>query len=168
MSVDSLATFVAKTQKMESELRHFERNMVLVAAQAVKTSVQAQMAAAGVNNGRLRGVGKRGAKVGVSYAITGKTALVRATGPFHLIERNTKPHRIGQQKSESGLPLVDASGQDVRRRLVVIPGVGVRAWANHPGTKGKHPWDKGVIAAVPVAEKAGALVLGQSIVKAYR
>ena len=168
MSVDSLATFVAKTSKMEGELRHLERNMVLVAAQTVKTSVQTQMAAAGVQNGKLRGVGKKGAKIGVRYEFLGNKALVRATGPFHLIERPTKAHRIDQKQSVSGLPLVDASGQDVRRRYVVIPGVGVRAWANHPGTQGKHPWAKGVAAAVPIQRKAQGVALQQSLVRAYR
>jgi hypothetical protein len=152
---------------MEGELRTLERRTVQIAALAVKTSVTAQMAAAGVQNGKLRGVGKKGAKVGVRYDLLGNTALVRATGPFHLLERDTKPHRIGQQKSLSGLPLVNASGQDIRKRYAVIPGVGVRAWANHPGTKGKHPWEKGVIGAVPAAEKAQSVALYQTLQKAY-
>lgn len=154
---DSLTTFLQKTVKMEGELRNFERNMVRVTAQAVKTSVQAQMSVAGVQNGKLRGVGKRGAKVGVRYDLVGKTALVRATGPFHLIERDNKDHRTPKVR-----------GARARKRLVVIPGVGVRAFANVKGTKGKHPWAKGVIAAVPAAERAGAVALGQTIVKAYR
>lgn len=154
---DSLPAFLAKTTRMEGELRNFERNMVLVTAKAVKTSVQAQMAAAGVQNGKLRGVGKRGAKIGVRYDVAGKTALVRATGPFHLIERDNKDHRTPKIR-----------GAQARRRVVVIPGVGVRAYANVKGSKGKHPWAKGVVASVPVAGKAGALALGHSLVKAYR
>lgn len=153
---DSILRFLEKTAKMEGELRSFERNMVLVAAQAVKTSVTAQMAAAGVQNGKLRGVGKKGAKIGVRYDVTGKTALVRATGPFHLIERDNKDHRTPKVR-----------GSRARKRVVVIPGVGVRAFANVKGTKGKHPWAKGVIVAVPVAEKAGGIALARSIGKAY-
>jgi hypothetical protein len=154
---DTLLTFLEKTAKMEGELRNFERNMVLVTAQAVKTSVQTQMGGAGVQNGKLRGVGKKGAKIGVRYDLVGETALVRATGPFHLIERDTKAHREPKVR-----------GSRARKRLLVIPGVGVRASANHPGTKGKHPWAKGVLVAVPIAERAGGIALGKSIVKAYR
>lgn len=153
---DSLVTFLEKTTKMEGELVLFERNVVLVAAQAVKTSVQAQMVAAGVQNGKLRGVGKKGQKIGVRYDLIGKTALVRATGPFHLIERDTKAHRTPKVR-----------GSRARHRLIVIPGIGVRAFANVKGTKGKHPWEKGVLVAVPLAEKAGGVALGHSLAKAY-
>jgi len=154
---DSITMFLAKTSKMEGELRNLERNTVKVAALAVKTSVTAQMAAAGVKDGKLRGIGKKGARVGVRYDITGKTALVRATGPFHLIERDTRAHRIPKQR-----------GARARKRVVVIPGVGVRAYADHPGTKGKHPWAKGVAAAIPVQEKAQGVALGQALARAYR
>lgn len=153
---DSLPVFVEKTAKMGGELRRLERNMVLVAAQTVKTSVQSQMAAAGVQNGKLRGVGKRGAKIGVRYDTIGDKALVRATGPFHLLERDTKAHTIPKTR-----------GARARKRVVVIPGVGVRAYANHPGSKGKHPWEKGVVAAIPIQRKAQAIALQQSLARAY-
>lgn len=154
---DSIPVFLEKTARVGTELRRLERNMVLVAAQTVKTSVRSQLAAAGVENGKLRGVGKKGAKVGVRYDILGDKALVRATGPFQLIERDTKAHRIPKVR-----------GARARKRVVVIPGVGVRAWANHPGTKGKHLWAKGVVAAVPIQHKAQGLALRQSLVRAYR
>lgn len=157
MTADNLLGFLAKTAKMEGELRNFERNMVVVTAKAVKTSVEAQMAAAGVQNGKLRGVGKKGQKIGVRYDIVGKAALVRATGPFHLIERDNKDHRTPKVR-----------GARARKRVVVIPGVGVRAYANVKGSKGKHPWAKGVVVAVPAATKAGGVALAHSLVKAYR
>lgn len=165
---DSLTTFLHKTTKMGTELIALESRMALVAAQAVKTSVTAQMALAGVTGGKLRGVGRKGAKIGVRYDLAGKTALVRATGPFHLIERDTKAHRLGRgtRSATSGLPLVDASGQDIQS-VVTIPGVGFRAWANHPGTQGKHPWVKGVVAAMPIQQKAQAIALHQALKKAY-
>lgn len=153
---DTVAQFVEKTQKMAGELQHLERNMILVAAQTVKTSVQSQMAAAGVQNGKLRGVGKRGAKIGVRYTITASKALVRATGPFQLIERDTKAHRIPRER-----------GRRAKKRYAVIPGVGVRAWAQSPGTKGKHPWEKGVVAAIPIQHKAQQIALGQSLGKVF-
>jgi hypothetical protein len=154
---DSITTFIAKTARMENELRNLERNSVRVAAAAVKTSVLAELAAAGAATGRLRGVGRKGARVGVTYTIAEKTALVRATGPFQLIERDTRAHRIPKER-----------GSRARKRVVVIPGVGVRAFAEHPGTKGKHPWEKGVLAAVPIQEKAQQIALGQALARAYR
>src|SRR5687768_13793178 len=154
---DSLAQFTAKTNRMVGELGRLETNTVKIAALAVKTSVLSQLQVAGVTDGKLRGVGKRGAKIGVSFTVTGHTAIVKATGPFPLIESDTKAHRIPRERGKRG-----------RKRYAVIPGVGVRAFANHPGTKGKHPWRKGVIAAQPAAEKANQIALSQSLVKAYR
>lgn len=155
---DGLAEFVVKTEKMATGLRTLEHSTVEVAALAVKTSVLAQMAAAGVKDGKLRGVGKKGTRIGVRYDFTGQAvALVRATGPFHLLERDNKPHREPKVR-----------GSRARRRVLVIPGVGVRAWANHPGSKGKHPWEKGVVAAMPIQEKAQGLALLQTLEKAYR
>lgn len=155
---DTVAQFLAKTAKMGTELGTLEHRMAEIAALAVKKSVQTQLQAAGVDNGRLRGVGKKGAKIGVRYDFGGRTtALVRATGPFHLIERTNKAHLIPKQR-----------GARARKRIVVIPGVGVRAYANHPGSKGKHPWAKGVVAAIPVQQKAQGLALAAALRKAYK
>lgn len=153
---DTVAQFLAKTAKMTAELEKLPRRMVEVAALAVKASVLTQMQAAGVTGGKLRGVGKKGAKIGVRYDILGDKALVRATGPFHLLERNTKPHRIPKER-----------GPRARRRVVVIPGVGVRAFAQSPGTKGKHPWEKGVVAAIPIQDKAQGLAIAAMLKKTY-
>jgi len=145
---DSLLRFVEKTTKMAAELE----------ALTVKTSVLAQLTAAGVKDLKLRGVGKKGARIGVRYDYTGpSSALVRATGPFHLIESDTVGHRIPKVR-----------GSRARRRVVVIPGVGVRAFANVKGTKGKHPWAKGVAVALPIQEKAHGLALVAALEKAYR
>lgn len=153
---DSLAQFVAKTQRMAGELGRLENSTVRVAALAVKTSVLAELQVAGVKDGKLRGVGKKGARIGVNFQAVGNTALVRATGPFQLIESDTKQHRIPKQR-----------GARARQRYAVIPGVGVRAFANHPGTHGKHPWDKGVVAAAPAAAKAEQVALGLALRRAY-
>lgn len=155
---DTVTQFLAKTAKMGTELGTLQHRTVEIAVLTVKKSVETQMQVAGVDNGRLSGVGKRGAKIGARYDFVGpNTAIVRATGPFHLLERDTKAHRIPKVR-----------GTRARKRVVVIPGVGVRAWANHPGSKGKHPWAKGVAAAIPIQEKAQALALHQSLVRAYR
>lgn len=156
---DNIPQFLAKTNKMVGELQRLETNTVKIAALAVKTSVLGQLQVAGVKDGKLRGVGvgKNGAKIGVSFSVTGRTALVKATGPFPLIESDTKAHRIPREQGKRG-----------RKRYAVIPGVGVRAFADHPGTKGKHPWRKGVIAAQPAAERANGVALTQAMTRAFR
>lgn len=126
--------------ELASKLRHAggaidgaARDGVFKAALLVKTSVVAQ-----IGTTRLRGVGRKGAKVGVRFDVKGQqnpTALVRATGPLHLLERSTRPHEI-RPKRRGG-------------KAVVISGVGPRAYAHHPGTKGKHPWERGLARALP-------------------
>jgi hypothetical protein len=81
-------------------------------------------------DGRLSGVGRRGARVGVRYDIDKGVsrpdrAFVKAYGPLQFVEADTKPHRIPRQR-----------GPRARRRLLVING-SVRSSADHPGTSGK-------------------------------
>jgi hypothetical protein len=116
------------------------KTQVSEASLVVKKSVQTFMPE------RLRGVGKKGAKLTVRYNEgsfdDGAKALVYVLGPAQLVERDTKAHRIPRDRGRRG-----------RRRYAVIPGVGVRAYAQHPGTKGKHPWQKGVDAAMPIVRR---------------
>lgn len=118
------------------------------AKQTVATAaLKAKLAIQSGSPARLRGVGKSGAKLGVSYRLSGAgartTATVRATGPWQLIEEDTRPHvirskRRGRKKGRGG------------QGAIVIPGVGPRVAAHHPGTRGKHPWAKGVEKAMPL------------------
>ena len=80
---------------------------------------------------RLSGVGRRGAKVGARFDIKGDGVDVKATGPLHFVANPMSPHRIPKQR-----------GPRARKRYAVIPGVGVRAYANHPGTRGKNTWNR--------------------------
>ena len=173
---DSITAFLGKTAKMGEELARLDRTMAEQAALAIKASVLTAMSEAGVKNGRLRGVGKKGAKIGVRYDIQGRknSALIRATGPFQLIERDTKAHRVPKlyknQFSATNSPLLSIPkvSRSAKRGKIAIPGVGVRAWANHPGTKGKHPWDKGVVAGIAVQERAAAVALTTALRRAYK
>lgn len=127
------------------------------AALSVKRSVEAQMQLAGVHSGKLRGVGTKGGRIGVRYDPLGQhRVLLRATGPFHLIENKTKAgRRVPRQRAR-------------RPGVMVIPGVGVRAWANHPGTSGKHPWAKGVALAPKLVENAGQAALKDVVTRIFR
>lgn len=128
----SPADLARKLANAGSAMDGAARDGVFKAALLVKTSVQQELG--GVK--RLRGVGKRGANIGVRFDIKGKnaTALVRMTGPAQLLERSTRPHEIRPRR---------------KKRAINIGGVGPRAYAHHPGTKGKHPWAKGLVRAVP-------------------
>lgn len=119
---------------------------VAAAAKVTKATIEASRAAAGAGSGRLRGVGKRGAAIGIRVVVTPSPitaeALVKATGPWPLLENDTPPHVIPKERARG------------KQRVAVVPSVGPRARVQHPGTKGKKPWAHGVDAARPLSTKA--------------
>lgn len=155
---DTVAQFVQKTASLHKGFNQLEHRMAEISARVIKLSVLAELQIAGVQGGKLRGVGKRGAKIGVHYLVKDRTAFVKATGPFQFIEGDTQAHRMPRARKTAR----------AKKRVVVIPGVGVRAYANHPGTKGKHPWAKGVVASAPIQHKAHQLALADTIRRAYQ
>jgi hypothetical protein len=114
-----------------------------------------------------RGVGDTsGARVGVRYHLEGKgwqpEAFFKATGPLQLIERDTDPHVIRSThlsgRGRRGLigptlpstfKLKKVTGPTLSP-VLNIPGIGYRRSARHPGTSGRHPWEKGKRKAEPV------------------
>ena len=71
----------------------------------------------------------------------GRSVVVTYTGPAHLVNNPTKPHRIEPKR---------ARGNRRRGRgssVLVING-DVRMWANHPGTRGKNFYQKARAVAV--------------------
>lgn len=146
--------FARRCESFAGDLRGVEKTATGKAALAVKTVTLAEMRTVAPTL-KLSGVGKRGAKIGVSYTVGGSTAIVRATGPVQLIESDTKAHRMPRTRVRG------------KRRVVVIPGVGVRSSAQHPGTKGQHPWRKGVEAARPLVGAVFAEQLGVSMRKVF-
>lgn len=91
----------------------------------------------------LHGVGAKGAKVSVRYDVLtrGQAAIVYARGPFHLVERDTKPHEIRPKRR----------GRRGKRALTTP--YGPRARVEHPGTKGRHPFEHGVDIARPAVTR---------------
>ncbi len=136
-----LAGFAGKLQAVQ-------RAAVEAAALEVTRSIRSEVGHAVGGDMRMSGVGRRGAKVGAFYNLLGHknpTAMILARGPLHLVERDTKPHRIPKQRDRRA-----------RTRRVNIPGVGWRMSANHPGTRGKHPFERGAEKGVPRATRAFA------------
>jgi hypothetical protein len=139
----SPAQFASDLRRFAADGSNFEKRLATSAALTVKDATLRELRVAAPRL-RLSGVGKRGARVGVRYdqGNTPGTMLVRATGPVHLIESDTKAHPIPKARKRG------------RKRYVVIPGVGVRSSVKHPGTSGKHPWRKGVARAKVAAPRA--------------
>lgn len=135
----SPAELAGKLGRLTREYQDLPRTLVNEASLATKTSIKA------VAPARLRGVGRRGAKLDVRYNVAGQgesvKALVFALGPWQLIEGPTAPHRIPRERTRG------------KRRYAVIPGLGVFSSAQHPGTHGQHSWRKGVEAAKPVVTR---------------
>jgi hypothetical protein len=115
-------------------LRVAQKVGVQKAALHMTTSIRTEITMA-TGDGRLSGVGRRGAKVGAGFDVKGSvdpTALIKPKGPLWLVENDTGAHRIPRSRSRRA-----------RRRYVVIDGHPY-ASARHPGTRGKHPFRKGV------------------------
>lgn len=121
---------------------------------------------------RLRGVGKRGAALGVRSGVVGTpaaaTGFIQATGPWQLIESDTKAHQIPRQRESA--TFVGTFGH------AVIPGGaeggvhgkgGVRTRVKHPGTKGQHPWAKGAVKVAVLAPKVYQVELAASLVSIF-
>lgn len=140
-----------RLNKLPSAVVQANKKAVERAAFAMKTSVQRQRGF----TSRLRGVGRSGARVGVRYDVRGvknPTAIVRATGPFHLIESDTKAHEIAPRSRRRG------GG----KRAVFTP-YGPKARVQHPGTKGRHPFARGVEASLPAVRKIMGSAMTSSI-----
>lgn len=150
----SVAQFAARMAKAPAVMKQAERQMVTAAALAVTTAVRAEVGRATKGSNRLSGVGKRGAKLSVGYDVKGTaspSALVRMKGPAHLIESDTKPHPITTKQRRGARALSTPAGP--------------RASVQHPGTKGKHPWAKGVAAGLPLAGAAATATVEKSLLK---
>jgi len=137
--------FANKLDKLGRELNDV-RVPLGATALHVKQLFEASAAAAGVLG--TSPAGKRKA-VGVRYDLKGSgptmQAVVGYTGPAHLMNNPTRPHRIEPRR-----------GRGSRRRrgstALVING-SVRAWANHPGTRGKGFYQKAAAVAARTAPR---------------
>lgn len=111
---------------------------------------------------RLRNVGKNGARVGARFDMKGganPTALLRYTGPAHLINNPTSPHVIeprGRTRT--------AGGRKRKGAQALTIGGNVRAYAHHPGTSGKAFYQR----SVPQVATAAVMIMRRSTSTALR
>lgn len=127
---------------LPDELQKAQRRGVQKVALAVTTEIRGSIRTATGGDMRLSG-SKRGARVGARFDVRGQenpTAVVRATGPLHLLEHDTKPHDIAPKKRRR-------DGKKVRA-LRLADG-SFRAVVHHPGTRAKKPFEKGYKKAQP-------------------
>jgi hypothetical protein len=125
----------------------------------------------------------KGARVDVKVTTqgsgSGTRALVLPVGPVSLVEGDTRRHRepfsyagttgAGGRRRYATAGQRTATGGIARRRraarrgFLYIPGVGVRAYVNHPGTSGKHPVANAMRTGAGSAGRAGAAVFARTI-----
>lgn len=151
-----------------------QREGVRKGALLVTTAVRRELARA-VPSGRLRNVGKRGARVSVGFdapkSLSNPVALVRMRGPAHLVENPTAPHRIAPRKRGArALRNAAARGErSTNRRALRFPDGEMRASVQHPGIKrGKQPFKRGVDASVPHVLPVIKSEVHAAMVKAFR
>lgn len=111
----SVAQFAAKMERAARRMAFAERQGVTEACKAAKVTMLSSARTAGIN-GRLSGVGAKGARVGVRYDVKGvdnPVGIVQWYGPIHLAAFGTKAHDIKPKKkkalSPSGNPWAAAS-----------------------------------------------------------
>lgn len=159
--------FVAKLATLEARMNANVASSVGEAALVIKKGVQSRLVDAIGADRRMSGVGKRGARVNVRYDVKGTvnpTALLRMTGPAHLIERNTSPHTITARARTTTM-----SGRRRRGASALSLGNGrFAASVKHPGTKGKQPFERGVNAAAPSAQKILANAVTKSLAEVFK
>lgn len=144
---------------MASELAQARKTAATRAALAVTTEVRQEIRRV-VPSGRLK-VGRNGARVGARYDMRGDEAVVKAVGPLHLVERDTKAHEIQPKKKGRGRNAKRGGG-------IKLADGNVRGLVRHPGTTGRHPFAKGVDAGRPKAVRVLRSVTTDAVKRGMR
>jgi hypothetical protein len=152
----SAAELARKFQRSAAQTGPTVRETVTKSAYRTKVIYLAGARTAGLVPGRrMMGVGRRGAAWGVKYDIFetspgDASTVIKFYGPVHLVNNDTTPHLIEGRgarsaRREQARQVISAlTGTRVRRarrssgpQVLSMPW-GVRAYAKHPGTRGKN------------------------------
>jgi hypothetical protein len=141
--------------KVEKSIKNAGRPAAAKAGGILQQSTARTIKSASGGDSRLSGVGRKGAKVGSRYVVSSEpngdaTAVVRATGPLHFIENDTK------------------AGARYRRRRGRGGAAGPTKPMMHPGTKGQRPFERGIAAGRPAAVKALRSAFTDAVRKGFR
>jgi hypothetical protein len=151
----TLEQFAGQCRTFSGELAKAQKAAAGKAAQGLQDKVNANTRAIAAS-GALSGVGKGGARVGVKVeSLKAGSAIVKATGPYQLIERDTAAHRVPRA----------ARG---KKRVLLIPGIGYRRSVHHPGTKGKHPFERAVNAYGPQVPRVFQAEVRSAMARSFR
>ena len=142
-----------RADKIDRAVKTGERDMLRAGAMAAKGAHLDVMKADAGGDLVLSHVRRGGAKIGVSFTVTSNEAIVKATGPLPLLANPIPSHAIPKKGR--------------RRKVLSIPGIGVRASAQHPGTKGKDTWNRGREKAKPKVKVAIAKRSDEVVKRAF-
>lgn len=175
-TVSSLGAFTKQFTQLAAAYDQTPGRVVAASARVYNTTIKGDIAAI-TRGGKLRNVGKAGSRVGVTTRLFGTTAIVQATGPLQILERDTREHSIprtalsrrtrtasGRLSRKRELTGRTSSG----RRHLFINGHWVTGPVKHPGTTGKHPFERGVLEATEPAALAARIVVVQAIAGVFR
>jgi hypothetical protein len=131
----SAADLSKKLHRAGNATKTANRVAITQAALTGKVITAGLMVASGVTPGKPLS-GMRKGRVNVGFTLTGgDEALIQMRGPAHIVNNPTSAHKL--------VPRGSATGRRRRggARALTI-GNELRASANHPGTRGKHFWEK--------------------------
>jgi hypothetical protein len=157
-----LGDLAVSLSRAPSAIREGQRKGVQMAALKVTTEIRDATRRDTGGDSRMSGVGKSGAKLGARFKMYGgenPTAYITATGPYHLLERNTSSRFIiprGWRVSRRYTNLVKKGKLPANGKVVYLGGAKALKFggrfsmtAEHPGTRGKHTFERSWKRAAP-------------------
>ena len=174
---ESLASFAVKAETYATGgIPQANLAAVQKAALFVTQAARASITAGSGGDARLSGVGRvpGGARVGARFDVKGTTnptAVVRATGPLHLLDNPTRAHqitaRVGKGRSRASRSafynaIFGGSGGFAGVRPMSTP-YGPRFRVQHPGTAGKRTFWSAVDRAGPMVPRVFAEAYRESM-----
>ena len=153
MPLNDLAGVARMAARLPEELQRAQVRGVANAALIVTGAIRGEIRSATGGDNRLSGVGARGARVGARYDVKGTsnpTAIIRATGPLHIIEHTMPPHQItprGRRRAKRGNRFLSGA------KVLHMSNGGYAASAEHPGSPAKKPFERGYLKS---RDKTGA------------
>lgn len=187
------AELATKITLIGSKIANSNAEAVGAAAQVVKDATIPYVRRATGGDLRLSGVGKKGARIGVRYNVRGQanaTAIVSATGPAQLVERDVKPHVVTSRYSPKALGRTRArrlasanaaatfnalaagggatkgAGWD-RRAVIKFGDVVARYAVQSGGSRGRFPYRDGFRAGAKLSPKAYARVQARNFAEVF-
>lgn len=160
---DGLHRFAPKMAAAAVSMKAIAPKAVAAGSLVLTNTVRAEIGRT-TRGGVLRGVGKSGAKVGVRFDVKGGgtrvAGVVRATGPLHILERDMPAHVMPAPGGKTKLYRLAGAGKGGKG--IAVPAI------SHPGSTGKHPFERGVKAGIVPAERAIAKVVTTSIARVLK